>query len=92
LKFAIAAHRDHDILIVDEALSVGDKQFQNRSEARMRQLRENAGTVFLVSHAMESILETCNRVIWLEKGLIRMDGAPKKVVAAYTQYMEEISE
>lgn len=92
LKFAIAAHRDHDILIVDEALSVGDKQFQNRSEARMRQLRENAGTVFLVSHAMESILETCNRVIWLEKGLIRMDGDPKKVVAAYSKYMEDISE
>jgi teichoic acid transport system ATP-binding protein len=92
LKFAIAAYRDHDILIVDEALSVGDKQFQNRSEARMRQLRENAGTVFLVSHAMESILETCNRVIWLEKGLIRMDGNPKKVVAAYSQYMNEISE
>lgn len=92
LKFAIAAHRDHDILIVDEALSVGDKQFQNRSEARMRELREKAGTVFLVSHAMESILETCNRVIWLEKGLIRMDGNPKKVVAAYSQYMDEISE
>jgi teichoic acid transport system ATP-binding protein len=91
LKFAISAHRDHDILIVDEALSVGDKQFQNRSEARMRQLRENAGTVFLVSHSMESILETCNRVIWLEKGEIRMDGAPKKVVAAYSKYMEDIS-
>ena len=59
---------------------------------RMRQLRENAGTVFLVSHAMESILETCNRVIWLEKGLIRMDGDPKKVVAAYSKYMEDISE
>ena len=92
LKFAIAAHRDHDILIVDEALSVGDKQFQIRSEARMRQLRGNAGTVFLVSHAMESILETCNRVIWLEKGEVRMDGDPKKVVTAYTKYMEDISE
>jgi teichoic acid transport system ATP-binding protein len=92
LKFAIAAHRDHDILIVDEALSVGDKQFQIRSEARMRQLRGNAGTVFLVSHAMESILETCNRVIWLEKGEVRMDGDPKKVVNAYTKYMEDISE
>jgi len=41
---------------------------------------------------MDSILETCNRVIWLEKGLIRMDGSPKKVVAAYSQYMDEISE
>ena len=92
LAFSVAATVTPDILIVDEALSVGDKQFQNRSEARMRQLRENAGTVFLVSHAMESILETCNRVIWLEKGLIRMDGDPKKVVAAYSKYMEDISE
>ena len=91
LKFSIAAHRDHDILIIDEALSVGDKQFQSRSEARMRQLRDNAGTVFLVSHSMESILETCNRVIWLEKGELRMDGDPQKVVDAYNKYMENIS-
>jgi len=92
LKFSIAAHRDHEILIIDEALSVGDKQFLNRSEARMRELRDNAGTVFLVSHDMQSILDTCNRVIWLEKGEIRMDGAPKKVVDAYSKYMEDISE
>lgn len=91
LKFSIAAHRDHEILIIDEALSVGDKQFLNRSEARMRQLRDNAGTVFLVSHDMQSILDTCNRVIWLEKGDIRMDGDPKKVVAAYNKYMDQIS-
>ena len=71
---------------------MGDKQFQNRSEARMRELRENAGTVFLVSHSMESILDTCNRVIWLEKGELRMDGDPKEVVGAYSKYMEEISE
>jgi teichoic acid transport system ATP-binding protein len=91
LKFAIAAHRDHDILIIDEALSVGDKQFLARSEARMRQLRDNAGTVFLVSHDMNSILETCNRVIWLEKGEIRQDGDPQEVVDAYSKYVDEIS-
>lgn len=92
LRFAIAAHKDHEILIVDEALSVGDQQFQKRSEARVRELREKAGTVFLVSHVMDTILETCNRVIWLEKGEIRMDGDPKKVTKAYTKYMDEISE
>jgi teichoic acid transport system ATP-binding protein len=91
LRFAIAAHKDHEILIVDEALSVGDQQFQRRSEARVRELRERAGTVFLVSHIMETILETCNRVIWLEKGVIRMDGDPKKVTKAYTAFMDEIS-
>jgi teichoic acid transport system ATP-binding protein len=86
LRFSIAASRDHDILIIDEALAVGDQEFRNRSEARMRQLRDNAGTVFLVSHSMKSILDTCTRVIWIEKGELKMDGAPKKVVAAYNKH------
>ncbi len=86
LRFAIAASRNHDILIIDEALSVGDQQFRKRSEERMREMRENAGTVFLVSHSMQSILDTCNRVIWLEKGVLRMDGDPAEVCAAYNEY------
>jgi len=87
LRFAIAAAKDHDILIIDEALAVGDQDFRNRSEARMREMRQNAGTVFLVSHSMKSILDTCTRVIWLEKGEIRMDGDPKKVTDAYNKYV-----
>ncbi len=83
LRFAIAAHRDHDILIIDEALAVGDQAFRNRSEARMREMKDSAGTVFLVSHSMKSIIDTCTRVIWLEKGVLRMDGNPEEVVAAY---------
>jgi len=91
LRFSIAQHKDHEILIIDEALAVGDKQFRNRSEARVREMRDRAGTVFLVSHSMASILDTCNRVIWLEKGELRMDGDPKTVTDAYTAYMESIS-
>jgi len=86
LRFAIASSRSHDIMIIDEALSVGDQQFRKRSEARMREMRENAGTVFLVSHSMTSILDTCSRVLWLEKGVLRMDGDPKEVCAAYNEY------
>jgi teichoic acid transport system ATP-binding protein len=86
LRFAIAASRDHDILIVDEALAVGDQEFRNRSEARMREMRDNAGTLFLVSHSMQSILDTCTRVIWIEKGEMMMDGEPKAVVNAYNQH------
>ncbi|MEY4618265.1 MAG: hypothetical protein RL101_451 [Actinomycetota bacterium] len=86
LRFSIAASRDHDILIIDEALAVGDQEFRNRSEARMRELRDNAGTVFLVSHSMKSILDTCTRVIWIEKGELMMDGSPKKVVNAYNKH------
>lgn len=87
LRFAIAAAKDHDILIIDEALAVGDQEFRNRSEARMREMRENAGTVFLVSHSMKSILDTCTRVIWIEKGELRMDGDPKKVINAYNKFV-----
>src|SRR5690606_2312946 len=76
LKFAIATIRNHEILIVDEALAVGDRNFRERSEARIREIRDNAGTVFLVSHSMRSIRDTCNRVIWIEKGELIMDGAP----------------
>jgi teichoic acid transport system ATP-binding protein len=86
LRFAIAASRNHDILIIDEALSVGDQQFRKRSEARMREMRDTAGTVFLVSHSIKSILDTCSRVIWLEKGVLKMDGDPIEVCQAYNRY------
>ena len=86
LRFSIAASRDHDILIIDEALAVGDQEFRNRSEARMREMRDRAGTVFLVSHSMKSILDTCTRVIWIEKGELIMDGKPEKVVKAYNKH------
>ncbi|WP_332644171.1 ABC transporter ATP-binding protein [Aeromicrobium sp.] len=83
LKFAIATVQDHEILIVDEALAVGDRQFRRRSEARIREIRDNAGTVFLVSHSMQSIRDTCNRVIWINRGELMMDGDPEEVIAAY---------
>jgi teichoic acid transport system ATP-binding protein len=87
LRFAIAASRNHDILIIDEALAVGDQQFRDRSEARMREMRDHAGTVFLVSHSMKSIIDTCSRVIWLEKGVLKMDGDPIEVTSAYNEYV-----
>ena len=83
LKFAIATIRNHEILIVDEALAVGDRQFRRRSEERIREIRDNAGTVFLVSHSMQSIRDTCSRVIWIEKGELIMDGPTDEVVTAY---------
>lgn len=83
LKFAIATARTHEILIVDEALGVGDKDFRQRSEDRIREIRDAAGTIFLVSHSMRSIRETCNRVIWIHKGDLVMDGDTDEVVDAY---------
>lgn len=85
LKFAIATARTHEILIVDEALAVGDQKFRTRSEARIREIRDNAGTVFLVSHSMRSICDTCNRVLWIEQGELLMDGPTEEVVSAYEE-------
>jgi teichoic acid transport system ATP-binding protein len=84
LRFAIAASVSHRVLLVDEALAVGDKGFQKRSEQRIRELRSTAGTVFLVSHALPAITKTCNRVLWVEQGQLKMDGPTKEVVDAYS--------
>ena len=83
LKFSIAASREHDILIIDEALAVGDSKFRKRSEARMKELAKNAGCVFLVSHSLKSILDTCNRAIWLDEGVLRAEGTAYEVCKAY---------
>ncbi|MBH5337821.1 ABC transporter ATP-binding protein [Streptomyces pactum] len=83
LRFSIAAAKDHDVLMIDEALATGDRKFQKRSEARIRELRKEAGTVFLVSHNNKSIRDTCDRVLWLEKGELLMDGPTDEVIKAY---------
>ena len=70
LRFAIASSKKHDILLVDEALATGDAEFRRKSHARIEELRQDAGLVFLVAHNLNEIEETCNRVIWLEKGQI----------------------
>jgi teichoic acid transport system ATP-binding protein len=85
LRFSIAAAKDHDVLMIDEALATGDKKFQRRSEARIRELRQEAGTVFLVSHNNKSIRSTCDRVLWLEKGELVMDGPTDQVMKAYEE-------
>ncbi|MFF8036131.1 MULTISPECIES: ABC transporter ATP-binding protein [unclassified Streptomyces] len=86
LRFSIAAAKDHDVLLVDEALATGDRSFQKRSEARIRELRKRAGTVFLVSHNNKSIRDTCDRVLWLERGELRMDGPTDEVLREYEAF------
>lgn len=85
LRFAIAAARTHDVLLIDEALATGDNKFRRRSKAKIAELRQDAGAVFLVAHNLDVVEETCNRVIWLDEGKIRMDGDPKEVIAAYVE-------
>ena len=89
LRFAIAASISHDILLIDEALATGDAEFRARSEERIAQLREQAGTVILVSHSLGSILQTCDRTIWVDQGKIVMDGGTEEVVNAYDDWAQK---
>jgi teichoic acid transport system ATP-binding protein len=86
LRFSIAAAKNHEVLLIDEALSTGDARFQRRSQERIKELRKEAGTVFLVSHSNRAITETCDRALWLEAGVLRMDGPAADVVAAYDEF------
>ena len=83
LQFAISAAVRPEILLIDEALAVGDKDFKKKSKKRIEELRQSAGTVFLVSHSMQQIRQTCTRALWLKNGRIQKDGAPDEVIAAY---------
>ena len=85
LRFAIAAAKSHDVLLVDEALATGDAEFRVKSHARIEELRQAAGTVFLVAHNLEEVELTCNRVIWMERGQMVMEG--EDVVGIIDQYI-----
>ncbi|TQS25335.1 ABC transporter ATP-binding protein [Microbispora sp. KK1-11] len=85
LRFAISSAKTHDVLLIDEALATGDREFKKKSQQRIKQMRDSAGTVFLVAHNLDVIEETCNRVIWLHKGKIRMEGDPQEVLEAYNK-------
>ena len=83
LRFAIAVSASPDILLIDEALSTGDAAFKERSESRMAELRANAGTVFIVSHAAQTIEEMCTRAIWLMDGELIGDGPGPEIAHDY---------
>jgi lipopolysaccharide transport system ATP-binding protein len=83
LAFAAAINTNADILIVDEALSVGDEAFQRKCFARIRAFQEKGGTILFVSHGAGTIVELCNRALLLERGELLMAGSPRAVVTAY---------
>ena len=78
-----------EILILDEVLSVGDEFFRKKSLARIKELIHGGSTVLMVSHGMQTILDNCTKVVWIEQGNMRMIGEPKTVCKAYrSQYSE----
>jgi ABC-type polysaccharide/polyol phosphate transport system ATPase subunit len=87
LAFAVAMTMHPEILIIDEALSVGDARFRRKSFERMRQLCEEDHTILLVSHALGTIEKLCDECLWMHKGQLRMWDEPTAVVEAYTEFL-----
>lgn len=92
LRFAISAAARPDILLIDEALGTGDAAFKERSEAVIAQMLAAAGTVFLVSHAAQTVEETCTRAIWLMRGRVVADGPGPEVAADYRRWSWAVSQ
>ena len=83
LGFSIAAMLNPEVLVLDEALGGGDEEFVERASARLKEIVAKAKAVVVVTHNLNFIRSTCNRVVWIEKGRIRAEGDPEEIVSAY---------
>lgn len=83
LAFAIATIGTPDILIVDEVLSVGDFRFQQKCQDRIQKMRDNGTTILFVSHNISQVREVCNKIVWLEKGHLKMQGDAEEICKIY---------
>lgn len=92
LGFAIAVSNLPDILIVDEAISVGDTGFAQRCKLKMQEIRDSGRTVIFVSHAVGQMEEFCDRVIWLHNGQILADDIPKRLILPYCAFARDYSD
>ena len=89
LAFSITAILETDIILIDEVLSVGDIHFKEKSYNKMKELISDSNrTVVIVSHSSKTIVELCDRVIWLHEGLIKADGDPEKIMNEYEEFMK----
>jgi lipopolysaccharide transport system ATP-binding protein len=86
LAFAICAHADADILIVDEALSVGDAEFGAKCDAYIKNFAKQ-GTILVVSHDLVTLESLCDRLVWIEGGLVKKIGAPSEIIPEYKVFM-----
>lgn len=89
LAFAVSINVDPDILIVDEALSVGDAAFARKCFAKMEEIRSKGATILFVSHSEGSIVSLCNRAIWISQGNQIIDGTPKLVTGLYMKHIND---
>lgn len=89
LAFAVSINVEPDILIVDEALSVGDASFGRKCFAKMEEIRSKGATILFVSHSEASIVSLCSRAIWISRGEQVIEGAPKLVTGLYMKHVNE---
>jgi len=87
LAFAVAINVDPDILVVDEALSVGDEAFQRKCFARIEDIRDKGGTILFVTHGAQTIVQLCDRAMLFDRGELLLEGKPKTVVNQYHRYV-----
>lgn len=92
LAFAVAIHVDPQILIVDEALAVGDSRFQAKCMNRIKKMQEKGVTILFVSHDVGAVRSLCERALWLDKGKVRMLDDAFSVTAQYNQYLFQTEE
>lgn len=83
LGFAVAAHVDPEVLLIDEVLSVGDESFQRKSAERIEQFRRDGRTIIFVSHGLAQVEQLCENVAWIDRGELKLVGAAGDVISAY---------
>ena len=88
LAFAVAINVDADVLLIDEILAVGDSAFQKKCFERLQEIKAKGTTIVIVSHSMDQMYKICDRLIWIESGLIKDEGVPKFIGEAYLAAME----
>ena len=91
LGFAVAIHADASIMILDEVLSVGDGEFQEKCLRRLQKFQAEGRTLLLVSHSLALIESMCDRAIWLKRGVLAQDGPTSTVVDAYKEYVKALT-
>jgi lipopolysaccharide transport system ATP-binding protein len=87
LGFAVAMEMSPDVLLVDETLGVGDEAFRRKSAEAMKQKMKSGQTTVFVSHGLHDVQELCNRVVWIDKGLVKMVGSAGEVIPAYCEHV-----
>ncbi len=92
LGFAVIAHMEPEVLLVDEALAVGDAGFQAKCEQTIQRFLANGSTLLLVSHNLPTIQRMCQRAIWLDDGVVRAQGQTVEVLAAYQEAQQPASQ